>query len=139
MENKIKLISREDWIKHQICGDFPEVDPKCLAFCCSPVKRCPYRDATLSKLGWDIIDYTTYKATLGSAVFSIRPEKYFPMLLPDFSKKETGLTKTKNKLKYILRWLKKQNFFCVKKEKQTGIGKENEKETALKEKREENY
>jgi len=62
--NEIELIEREDWINHQICGDFPKVDVRCLIWCCTSAKPCPYRNAVLSKMGKTSEDYAELKKAL---------------------------------------------------------------------------
>lgn len=59
--NSIKFIKQDDWARHQICGDFPEVDARCLTFCCSPAKPCPLRNAVLKKLGLNLEEYIKIK------------------------------------------------------------------------------
>jgi hypothetical protein len=61
VSEKIKFIKKDDWINHQICGDFPEVDIRCLVFCCSPAKNCPFRNSVLKKIGLTVMDYTKMK------------------------------------------------------------------------------
>jgi len=68
INDKIKLVEKEDWEFHQICGDFPEVDKRCLVFCCSPVKNCPYRNAVLQKMGLTIRDYTKMKRNFANQI-----------------------------------------------------------------------
>ena len=57
----IKFIKRDDWTDHQICGDFPEVDTRCLVFCCSPSKPCIFRNTILKKMDLTVDDYTRSK------------------------------------------------------------------------------
>ena len=61
ISKKIKFIKRNDWTGHQICGDFPKVDIRCLVFCCSPAKPCMFRDTVLQKMGLTLDDYTRMK------------------------------------------------------------------------------
>jgi len=70
VEPNIKFIERNDWIEHQICGDWPEVDIRCLAFCCYPVKDCPYRISVLKKLGLTDKDYIEMKRKIGERILS---------------------------------------------------------------------
>jgi len=56
VSKKIKFIKRDDWIEHQICGDFPKVDIRCLVFCCSPSKPCVFRNTILEKMGLTVDD-----------------------------------------------------------------------------------
>lgn len=58
---KIKFIKRDDWVEHQICGDFPKVDIRCMVFCCSPSKPCIFRNTILEKKGLSVDDYTKIK------------------------------------------------------------------------------
>jgi len=58
---KIKFIKKDDWIEHQICGDFPKIDTRCLVFCCSPSKPCIFRNTILKMIGLSIDDYTKIK------------------------------------------------------------------------------
>jgi len=62
--NEIELIEKEDWINHQICGDFPKVDVRCLIYCCAPAKPCLYRNAVLKKFGRTSEDYAELKKDL---------------------------------------------------------------------------
>jgi len=66
----IKVTAVDDWVKHQICGDLPVLDPRCLIFCCSPSKNCPYRMIALAKLGLNTKKYTEIKKRL-AAEFNI--------------------------------------------------------------------
>lgn len=59
--DEIKLIQREDWMNHQICGDMPNVDTRCLVFCCSPAKPCPLRNIVLRKMGLTVEYYAKMK------------------------------------------------------------------------------
>lgn len=61
ISKKIKFVKRKDWINHQICGDFPIVDIRCLVFCCSPAKNCVFRNTVLKKMGLTIKDYVRMK------------------------------------------------------------------------------
>lgn len=61
LKKHINLVEREDWTKHQICGDYPNVDLRCLAFCCTPEKKCPHRNSVLKKVGLTVEDYTNLK------------------------------------------------------------------------------
>ncbi|MFC1700710.1 hypothetical protein ACFLZ0_01010 [Patescibacteria group bacterium] len=61
----IKFIKKNDWLNHQICGDFPEVDVRCLVFCCSPLKPCPARNAILKEMGLTVEDYAKIKEKSG--------------------------------------------------------------------------
>lgn len=63
---QIKFIKREDWLNHQICGDFPTVDSRCLIFCCSPRKPCPLRNITLRKMGLTVEDYAKIKEKIAA-------------------------------------------------------------------------
>jgi len=65
---KIEFVDMEDWINHQICGDFPKVDIRCMAFCCSPAKNCPFRNSVLKKLGKTIKDFIEYKSRFGERI-----------------------------------------------------------------------
>lgn len=58
---KIRFIKKADWTEHQICGDFPKVDVRCLVFCCSPSKTCIFRNTILKKMGLGVDDYTKMK------------------------------------------------------------------------------
>jgi len=62
--NEIELIEKEDWINHQICGDFPKVDVRCLIYCCAPAKPCVYRNAVLKKFGKTSEEYAKLKKAL---------------------------------------------------------------------------
>ncbi len=63
LEERMELIKHgDDWYDHQICGDFPQVDVRCFAFCCSPGKDCPYRKAALRFVGLSATQYTGVKA-----------------------------------------------------------------------------
>jgi len=66
--NEIELFEKEDWINHQICGDYPKVDARCLVFCCSPKKKCPYRNTVLMKLGLDVNGYIEFKQKMADAI-----------------------------------------------------------------------
>jgi len=66
--NKIELVEKEDWINHQICGDYPKVDARCLVFCCSPKKNCPYRNTVLTKLGMDVNGYIKFKRKMAEGL-----------------------------------------------------------------------
>lgn len=61
VSKKIKFIKRDNWIEHQICGDFPKVDTRCLVFCCSPSKLCTFRNTILEKMGLTVDDYIKMK------------------------------------------------------------------------------
>ena len=65
---KIEFVDMEDWINKQICGTFPKVDIRCLAFCCSPAKNCPFRNSVLKKLGKTIKDFIEYKNRFGERI-----------------------------------------------------------------------
>ena len=66
--DKIKITKRGDWINHQICGDFPNIDPRCFVFCCSPDKDCPYRHLALKKVGLTDQDYIEMKKKMTEEV-----------------------------------------------------------------------
>jgi len=68
IEPKIRVIERKDWMNHQICGDFPQIDPRCFAFCCTPLKPCPYRRLALKKMGRSDDDYVQLKKDCGSKI-----------------------------------------------------------------------
>lgn len=68
ISKKINFVERDDWINHQICGDFPKIDIRCMAFCCSPAKNCPYRNSVLKKLGKGITDFIEYKERFGEKI-----------------------------------------------------------------------
>ena len=70
IEPKIQVIERKDWMNHQICGDFPQIDPRCFAFCCTPLKHCPYRRLALKKLGGSDSDYVQMKKNFGDEIES---------------------------------------------------------------------
>lgn len=59
--NSIQFSKKEDWFNHQICGDFPNVDARCLTFCCSPAKQCLLRNLVLKKLNLSLEDYINKK------------------------------------------------------------------------------
>lgn len=52
---------KDDWVRRQVCGDFPFIDPRCLTFCCSPVKPCMLRNLVLKKLNLTLEDYVRIK------------------------------------------------------------------------------
>ena len=58
---KIKFVKKDGWLKHQICGDFPKVDTRCLVFCCSPRKPCIFRNTILKKMELSVDDYAKMK------------------------------------------------------------------------------
>ena len=62
--NEIELIEKKDWVDHQICGDFPKVDTRCLIYCCISAKSCPYRNAVLYKMGKTSEEYAELKKSL---------------------------------------------------------------------------
>ena len=72
IEPKIKLIERKDWIKHQICGDFPIIDLRCFVFCCSPSKKCPFRELALRKIGLTAKDYIKMKKFFANSIMSAK-------------------------------------------------------------------
>ncbi|RKZ09930.1 hypothetical protein DRQ25_04700 [Candidatus Fermentibacteria bacterium] len=63
--DEITFIERDDWMSQQICGTFPTVDIRCIAFCCTPAKNCPYRNMVLEKLHLTGGDYTKFKKEIG--------------------------------------------------------------------------
>jgi hypothetical protein len=62
--SKVERVERYDWLNHQICGDFPQIDLRCLVFCCSPAKNCPYRNIALKGIGLNAGDYIEIKKRL---------------------------------------------------------------------------
>ena len=68
--NKITLIPMRDWVNRQVCGSLPLLDPRCLIFCCSPKKNCPFRKLALNKLGLTTKDYTVIKKALGEKMMN---------------------------------------------------------------------
>lgn len=64
IEPQIKFVKKKDWIGEQVCGSFPIVDLRCLIWCCSSKKDCPYRLAVLKKLGKTNEDYEELKRKL---------------------------------------------------------------------------
>lgn len=57
----IAFVKKDNWFRHQICGDFPIVDVRCLTFCCSPAKPCMLRNLVLKKLNLTLEDYVKIK------------------------------------------------------------------------------
>jgi predicted metal-binding transcription factor (methanogenesis marker protein 9) len=68
ISKEIKFIERKDWTNHQICGDFPNVDLRCLVFCCPPSKDCPFRNSVLKKLNKSVKDYKIFKEKLAKEI-----------------------------------------------------------------------
>ena len=68
IQKNIEFVEIKDWQNHQICGDYPKVDVRCLAFCCVPSKKCPYRNAVLDILGLTIKDYEKMKKEFGEKI-----------------------------------------------------------------------
>ena len=67
---KVEKTERDDWINHQICGDFPKIDFRCLVFCCSPKKDCPFRKIALRSVGLNDEDYIKIKQELAEHMLS---------------------------------------------------------------------
>ncbi len=61
ISKRINFIKRGDWTDHQICSDFPNIDIRCLVFCCSPAKPCIFRNTVLQKIGLTVDNYTKMK------------------------------------------------------------------------------
>lgn len=57
----IAFVKKDDWFRHQICGDFPIVDVRCLTFCCAPAKPCMLRNLVLKKLNLTLENYIEIK------------------------------------------------------------------------------
>lgn len=58
---KAKFVEKNDWESRSICGDFPEVDTRCLVFCCRASKRCLLRNVVLEKMGLTVNKYAQMK------------------------------------------------------------------------------
>jgi hypothetical protein len=68
IRKKIAIVRYDDWTKRHICWDFPAVDRRCLAFCCSPKKKCQQRDAVLKKIGITKKKYEAWKKRFGETL-----------------------------------------------------------------------
>lgn len=62
---KVKLVKKNDWESRSICGDFPEVDVRCLIFCCRAPKPCVLRNAVLKKMNLTVNEYAQMKKKFG--------------------------------------------------------------------------
>jgi len=58
---EIRFVEKKDWMNHMMCGDYPVIDIRCLAFCCCVSKTCVYRHLILKKLGLTEEDYKQMK------------------------------------------------------------------------------
>jgi len=69
--NKVKKQLKEvklegdSWLDTQICLSFPKIDRRCLAFCCTPKKPCPFRQAALQLFGLSKEQYVALKRGMG--------------------------------------------------------------------------
>lgn len=62
---EVKLVKENDWESRSICGDFPEVDVRCLIFCCRASKSCVLRNAVLKRIDLTVNEYAQMKKTFG--------------------------------------------------------------------------
>lgn len=62
---KVKLAKKNDWESRSICGDFPEVDVRCLIFCCRASKACVLRNAVLKRIDLTVDEYAQMKKKFG--------------------------------------------------------------------------
>lgn len=68
MSKEASFVCKEDWANHQICGDYPIIDVRSFAFCCSAAKACPWRMAALRALGLDDEALTELKIEFGERI-----------------------------------------------------------------------
>jgi predicted metal-binding transcription factor (methanogenesis marker protein 9) len=68
ISKEIKFIEKADWYNQEICGDYPNIDLRCLVFCCPPSKDCPFRNSVLKKLNKSVNDYKILKKELAKEI-----------------------------------------------------------------------
>ena len=72
--NKVKKeiheveLEGDTWLDTQICLTFPAIDRRCLVFCCTPKKPCPFRQAALELLGVSPKQYRTLKKSMTAEI-----------------------------------------------------------------------
>ena len=61
IEDKLELVSTDEWVEHAICDSFPIVDTRQIVYCCPATKPCIFRNVVLKKMGMSLKKYIELK------------------------------------------------------------------------------
>ena len=106
---KPNLIKIDNWMSHMICADYPDVDARCLVFCCSPSKTCLFRQEVLRECDLNMYTYRRIKGQFAK-VFS--NEAYLKSKEKSFRNERICVDiDTKNKIEVIIKLVNARYLF----------------------------